>query len=100
MKVNKFNENNNDEPKVGDYVICTENQLDHEFNNFIADNIGKIIVISNDKYAYEIRYYNIPYRFNDYFYNDIRGFGEYEIIHFSKNKAELETILATKKFNI
>ena len=42
MKVRKFNESlNEDEPKVGDYIIIKYDSIVGNAYNFITNNIGK-----------------------------------------------------------
>ena len=113
MKHLKSFENNNQEPEVGDYVICEDCvSLEEEFKNFMCNNIGLIVEINpNTNYPYTLYYENIPDNIIDgfscvlnnnyeYDYKCLRAMSREEIIHFSKNKEDLETILASNKYNL
>ena len=103
-----------DGPKVGDYVICSVGNYDipewydkkDELTKFISNNIGVVTHIK--KYSlygdYKIKYEksNLVKNFcrvrdwkNNTFEMDFN-----QIKHFSKNKEELEAILAANKYNI
>ena len=108
MKVRKFNENiNENEPEIGDYVICHSDESgEKSLNEFTSVNIGIIIdKTSKDmiNYPYSIKYDDLPSKLSSYTnnndYNTI-PFKKEEILYFSKNKEDLELILNTKKFNI
>jgi len=110
MKILKFNESFNiGEPKLGDYAICiaaNKNYKEDDLNDFISENIGIIVVekYNNDrKYPYVIKYENLPsnlIRYTNSDDNDTIPFKEDEIIYWSENKEELESIIESKKFNI
>ena len=102
---------NNNEPELGDYVICNNNDRSddlEEINYFIDNNIGQIINNKSIKYTgypYIVKYSNIPTEFSiytcyEYDTNDNIQFNRSEILYWSKNKEELESILNTNKFNI
>ena len=108
MKYLKFYEELNiDKPEIGDYVLCfdieEDDDLDKALNDFTSSNIGIIINIDTTKpILYSIRYEKIPKDIMVYFDkpNSSRVCFEREIIHWSKNKEELETILTAKKHNL
>jgi len=100
-----------DEPQVGDYVICRENFIpDKDMVDFISNNVGHLVMIRGNNIesaafcGYIVQYENIP--------TDIRGFGRYdnfkncrlmrrfEILHWSKNKEDLEIYIDTRKYNL
>jgi hypothetical protein len=103
----KIFENSKQEPKIGDYVICT--LLDPDIinknpilNDFLSNNIGKIIEIGQDRIKlYVVKYDNIPevisYRFS---HDNTRLFAKDDFLYFSSNKEDLEIYLNSKKYNI
>ena len=93
--------------EVGDYVICTDNGItnDNNFEVYLKSHIGKIILIKKYiKDPYLVLYENLPDKFKTYSStNDnlkLIKFNENEIIHFSKNKEDLEHIIVANKYNI
>ena len=102
MKIKRF-ENISEGPKVGDYVICEEGNLN--FKDFIESNIGVIYkedTFRNNKYY--VKYKNIPINVKKGFIRidnaNVRVMYLDEILHFSSNKEELESILVSKKYNL
>ena len=115
MKYIKTFENSNNRLDLGDYVICKEipDMFDKEklYNviKFEENRVGRYIKNkkNNGKFRYEVTYDDIPDKFkNFYFIIDhelhlyTRPMSRTEIIYNSKNKEELEAIIAAKKFNI
>ena len=104
MKYIKKYESINNEPQIGDYVLCREiNANNIQVIQWTAVNIGKYIDF-NDldyNYPYLIRYKNVPNDIRSYFFhNDVpscRTMKRDEIILWSSNKEDLENII---KFNI
>jgi len=100
---------NNGQPKRGDYVIVNYNYGDfHNLNNFLNNNIGKILDINNNEIyiSYNvlekdmlesIKTYFITYEDNIY---KISLEMEYTDINFSSNKEDLEILLQANKFNL
>lgn len=103
------------EPKIGDYVICTDIEDKPEFINFLNNNIGKIVMIKrnipdNDKLTnvYVAKFDNIPENIKSFFkyrsinntHYNLRGFYPHEIINFSENKNDLLTYLTANKYNL
>lgn len=92
-----------DKPQIGDYVICDDVTIPQ-----IINTIGRI-----EKYY---RYSNITYpyyiKFDDdfmdsldseelsYFENGLRKMSKNEIIHFSSNREDLETIINANRYNL
>jgi len=107
------------EAQIGDYVICyDETFIDHYdpyvdkiMNEFLENNVGKIIDYNSEKYHYDhniryiVKYQDIPEEIEKYFvYNNgirsVRGFRRKEILYSSKDKEELEILIATNKYNL
>ncbi len=115
---------NKHKPKVGDYVICKVSFRAEDLRKFIDNNIGIITKKRkpNLKWGeaefttyYSVKYDNIPEEFKRFFKSDDGSYHisndeetfsgtneveENEIIHFSKNKEDLELILDTNKYNL
>jgi len=93
-------------PQIGDYVLCNEFTMYKDFDNFQNNNIGKIINISkNDIITYSCKFTKIPKEISGFFKNNgntdgVRRYLLNEIVHFSKNKKDLEIILQAKKYNL
>jgi len=102
MKVRKFNESlNEDEPKIGDYIIIKYDSIVGNAYNFITNNIGKFIKYnSNRTFPYQIEFFNIPNDIESYFNNNCRNYKYEEILYWSNNKEELELLIQSNKFNI
>lgn len=105
---------NEGEPKVGDYVIChekTDNNalMYRKIEKFINSNIGKIVRERDDIFVFWVDFEEIP---NDNKFKMFFSSGEVntpetwrkmkrkEIIYWSKNREDLEPLLASKKFNL
>jgi hypothetical protein len=119
-KFKLFETVNIDEPKVGDYVICSEiadvvfykNEdwyNDYiELINILKDKIGKIVII--DELSYLVEYKDVPKKLRQDFFvhNDkkqlvCRRFAREDIVFWSKNKKDLSNIdllRKSKKYNI
>ena len=112
IKFKIFESLNQGEPKIGDWVICelmqniSEIIPDNEtLDTFISSNIGRIVRYENlsDCHSYYVRYKTkIPYNIKKWFDVDIFkfDFAREEIKYWSKNKNELELIVAAKKYNL
>lgn len=85
-------------PKIGDYVI-TKSQQSGAIAIFTNNNIGQLkSIYKND---YRIKYNNIPSELKGNFDGEYRrGFDLRQIIHWSKNKEDLEIILQSEKYNL
>ena len=93
--------NDENEPKIGDYVICSTDFTQEQ--KFIQNKIGKLIYIDIDnEYPYCIKYDDIPSRLYSTTVDEIRvlTYKKSNIIHWSKNKKDIELILIANKFNI
>lgn len=103
--IKTYEEINIDKPQIGDYVI-----LDKTFDaEFCSNNIGQIIkadpevsVYFSELYGdhdYIVKYENMP-KEPEEFIGD-KTFTSFEwILYWSKNKEELEAILASSKYNL
>ena len=105
-------------PKIGDYVIINDELYKNgnlEFYNFIKSNIGKVIdtKISNGNsltgFSKEeimlILFENIPdelsyYKKNFFYKDNTRACSVSSLKYWSENKKELETLLASEKYNL
>jgi hypothetical protein len=97
---------NNNEPKVGDYVVCHENSqnVDSDMNFFLSQNIGKIESIGGQIesiYYVEFDYYSIPVKLIENFDNEnILQFFKNEILFYSYDEEECEIYMDSNKYNI
>jgi hypothetical protein len=106
MKHLKHFENIN-EPEVGDYAIC-ENYVNSNLkilDDFLLTNIGLITNIHNrvKDYPYIIKFEKIPAELKTYTEDNMGTemmFQKEEIVHFSKNKEDLEYIISANKYNL
>jgi len=93
-------------PKLGDYVICYDKDDDDGTLGWIKTTIGQIIKTHNNPPCiFDVKYENIPedikYRFyNDKFNNIFRPMIIDEILHWSKNKEDLEVFFDIDKYNL
>ena len=95
-----FEEINQGELEIGDYVICEES-INDNLKDFISNNIGSFSGFSEKghPYIYIIKYENVPDFLleRDWFNNNCRRMCRREIKYWSKNIEDLESILAVKK---
>lgn len=118
----KFENINDTEPEVGDYILIKVNLQEYGkkeiINNFINNTIGKVYKIYNDDIR--VSYENIPDEIKGWFskpiytpslkfINAIKGVGEGEytrlfskdrIVVFSKNKKDVEPYIQANKYNL
>ena len=111
MKHIKEFEKIQEDPIIGDFVICVEDQPG-KINDFISSNAGCLYDITNeigDAYKYIISYTNIPIHLinecgtipeNNGKIIRIRRMSRREIKDFSRNKKELEQRVLNSKFNL
>jgi len=95
---------NDGEPDIGDYVIIETN--DEEYKHYSNKYIGKIIEIERNKNPTP----NFPNTKRDIFRilfedfdtrrSDREIIWRYEIKYWSKNKEDLEPLIAAKKYNL
>ena len=111
MKYIKKFENTKEGPKQGDYVLMKSTMSNQELNDFIDNNVGKILKILNNIHysSVKVEYKNIPMNIANMFgYNDykndkntgIREFLMSSIIDYSENEKDLEYKIVAKKFNL
>ena len=100
-----FEQNDLDEPKVGDYVLCIDKCANDKTEEFLKENIGQIVNINFEHIPYKVQFENPPN--NDDFWGDddvkervFRWFFRSEILYFESIKTDLEAILATRKYNL
>lgn len=113
MKHLKTYENvNNNESQVGDYVLCKPNNMDVLFGtknqktnlkNFIQNNIGIIKKITADEI--QVKYHDVPFTINKFFnYDNTLSFELDEIIISSSDiediKKEYELRFTSNKYNL
>lgn len=112
-----FEETEN-KPKIGHYVIINldnyNNNWVKEYQNFIENNIGKIIKIKDEStkwmtyvILYEKSYYNliqitdkVEIPISKWMTKKSFEFFPKDIITFSENKKDLEILLAAKTYNL
>lgn len=86
-----------DYPMVGDYVYCYDTTEGiPEFDEFLNNNIGKIIKI---EHFYYVEFENFEELLNMEFNHPV-NFQLKEIIFWSKNKEHVEAYIAAKKYNL
>lgn len=98
MRHIKLFENEN-ELKVGDYVICVDKTEDNElFDIYLSKHIGKIVKFSGC-FIY-IKFKDFPKKFGNTEISDPVNFQKEEIIYHSENKEDCELYLVLKKYNL
>jgi hypothetical protein len=100
IKYLKTFEENDSEPQVGDYVLCEEHIYpENTLTNFLNTHIG--IITADDyiktKYRYDVDFKVLIPPDN---LIDSRRFMLDEIVHWSKNKEDLEVIMSANKYNL
>lgn len=98
----------NDEPELGDYVICHEEPdvrgnlyAKDEINDFLSKNIGQFVLLEDA--WYEVKYENLTTEIDHWFHaskRNCRSMLRSEIIHYAKTKEELEHFIAQNKYNL
>ncbi len=83
-----FENINESEPKIGDYVICKTRSTDTiEFKKYVDNNIGKIV----DNY---LAYYYVKFKEKTYIFT----IGN--ILYWAKNKEDIEVLIQANKYNL
>ena len=122
MKIKRFNENSQETPEVGDYVLVkidvSNSSLSYknELMDYINNTIGQICKIRNQLGDIVIVYDNIPNEIKSWFkysyeynYNseNFVGYGSYtraidknKIVAFGKTIEEVELKISAKKYNL
>lgn len=116
---NIFGDKQNKELEIGDYVLLGDNRIVRyadeiidNITNFVSTHIGQYIKLLKKEqedvmfdWIYVIQYDNVPEELKDYFLSE-NGFetckrtNRENIIHFSKNKEDLEPYINSKKYNL
>ena len=99
----KIFENNNREPEIGDYVAIKLENLygitPKIVTDFLNSHAGRILNINyNDEY-YAIKF-DKEFEGDNIMYFKYYPVSENVIEYFSKNKQEVESYLASKKYNL
>ena len=108
MKYIKLYEELNDEPHIGDYVVCEciNSFSSEEVRDYLENNVGKICKIEDHVISYLVKYENTPFDLfigiNDNYKKDVGywWFDKLEIKIHSSNKEECEAYLNAKKYNL
>jgi len=90
-------------PQIYDYVLCEEYYSgDNRLDEFIKNNIGKVVGYGDFDYIYKCKYDNIPYQMNSNYFNNIgiRSIRLQDIKEFSSDKEDLKLILKSKQYNL
>jgi hypothetical protein len=90
----------NNEPKVGDYVICICKPDNTKLIKFLSNNIGQIDYITKNKDVYSVKFENMTKELKYDFGQNKIGFKRSEILHHSTNKEDLEILIQATKFNL
>lgn len=104
----QYEEINQTEPKVDDFVICEEENTnidDVKIVQFTKNNIGQIMEIKGtDIYKFRIKYDNVPddLSYKLLLHNDVytRPMAREEIKYWSADKNELLPLLTANKYNL
>ena len=115
MKYIKHYEAIEEDPQIGDYVICEEFDIpgypeDINIKNFVNNHIGKYIenLEHNQEYSYMVQYDDVPKHIKLNFtmgeereiIENARAMCRKEILYFSPNKEELKPYLQANKYNL
>jgi len=103
-----FENVNENEPEVGDYVIASSNDFLIDLNEFTKNRIGRLYNIFKPLYvddlSYTVIYDNIPKELDCYTFKvydeEAISLDKEDIKYWSKDKEDLEKILMTNKFNL
>lgn len=95
-----FESVNEDEPKIGDWVLCTSKDISDDTKTFLETTIGQLVKITKDK---KYTYYEVEYR-NKKYKNTFTLSHIMKILYWSENRKELEKkleiLITTNKYNI
>lgn len=94
--------NIDNEPQIGDYVLIKspKSMSSTNLKNFWATHVGQIKKILKDQYGPGSSAYHVIYKDK---YNGEHSrwvFNRKEIIHFSKNKEDIEMLINAEKYNL
>ncbi len=98
-KFKMFENINESEPKIGDYVICkTRNPEKTAFKEYVDNNIGRIMnEFKDDSYFYGKDIKNYIVRFTN---PTTYTFNKDQILYWSKNKEDMKDIQQANKYNL
>lgn len=114
MKHIKLYEDTNNEPQIGDYVVCYRNRAKDAVKLFFSENIGRItkfnMIVRNYRIKFEIKFSSTDKAEKYDFTKGQFQFLEHpdgvivadkeHIIFFSPSKEDCEVFLASKKYNL
>jgi hypothetical protein len=85
-------------PEIEDYVICRPlDDRDPDLNDFLKTHIGQLV--GRRYFDYDIKFEKVPKYIIDCYDNPIQ-FEREEIIHWSKNKEDLQIYIDINKYNL
>ncbi len=86
-----------DAPKKGDYVLLKPDMFQEDFKYFIRTEIGRIInVQTTDSFPYTVIYSEKTPQYS----RMILSVDMKDILHYSSDKKELQTIIDANKYNL
>lgn len=97
------------QPNLGDYVIIDGADKYDEFNDFVKNNVGRIIKVGREHggngKVFTVKFENIPERLTyqklNFFYTDgTRKCTAQHFKYWSDNKEELESLISAEKYNL
>lgn len=95
----KFKQNN--EPQVGDYILCDIKDSNDKLAKFTQNNIGQIEEIYYSYTTiYKAKYKNVPPNLTFYGIKNLIGLQQHHIKYYSNDKEYLKIILNSKKYNL
>lgn len=111
MKYIKLYENLEEKPKIDDYILVNTSYINIQYQAFLNNTIGKITNLhptlgKSPGGFVSVEYKNIPSKDILYIFKtdnlEINNtvIPVKDIIYFSKNKKDVEAILASKKYNL
>jgi hypothetical protein len=106
-----------DEPKLGDYVICNESETDFGYrissdnyrfqvDEFLSKNVGQIIeLIEDDRCEFLVQFNNVPDDIAPIYFNhsnkdDCRKMSRSEIEFWNSDREALEVMVDAEKYNL
>jgi len=102
--IKKFEDLEDELPKVGDYVIIETHTFDDDFDDFINNTIFKVVKCWKDReghYEVRLKCNYVPKKFSIYFFegNEIIYWASI-IKEIAKTRKELEVKLSANKYNL
>jgi len=109
-------ESNEDEPKLGDYVICNESETEFgsissdnyrfQVDEFLSKNVGQIIeLIEDDRCEFLVQFNNVPDDIAPIYFNHgnkdgCRKMSRSEIEFWNSDREVLEVMVDAEKYNL